>query len=70
MKLTIEYTCHKCGLLTPGFCEVPDDYPPKRRVTINHTCHHCDEKMQATPTLGECYDSGGTLSVRSVKPEA
>ncbi len=53
MPLTVEFTCPKCGLWTPGFVELPDDVEQRRKLTLEHKCHHCDEPLSMTRTVAE-----------------
>ncbi len=59
MKLTVEFTCPKCGLLTPGFVELPDDVDQRRSLTLQHECFHCDEPLEQTAKVSEYIDRMG-----------
>lgn len=53
MNLTVEFTCPKCGLWTPGYAEVPDDVDQRRKLTLSHTCLHCDAPLERTARVSE-----------------
>ena len=53
MQVTVEFTCPKCGLLSPGLAKLPDDVHPRTPVHLTHECFHCDEPLEMKARAGE-----------------
>jgi len=45
MKITLEFTCSACGLLTPTTAEIPDGVDERRPLALHEECHHCGNPM-------------------------
>jgi hypothetical protein len=52
----VEFRCDRCGLLTPGFADLPDDLGPSRQVQLEHVCFHCGAELQMVRSIGELAD--------------
>jgi hypothetical protein len=52
-RLTVDFTCSKCGNMTPAIAEIPPGTLDARVVDFSVDCHHCDEPLKRSATIGE-----------------
>ena len=46
-RLTVDFVCRKCGMMTPGRVYIPDaSVAGNRPVHLTNECRHCGAEME------------------------